>query len=192
MIGSANVTIAAYSGDAPWKNDIHPGYTGHHRRNGQTSCQRQHRGLRREVHIREGDAGSIRANSEKSGLTEGEDAGIAPKDIHRQRRRGVKEGTHKDVDGIGIEKIGPGDGRHYAQPGNRANGHKPARRGPAGQSSGVVVRSAITEPRGPDTQEQGCENHDGQSANHRADEGGNEHLCTSKRERRGRETCERY
>ncbi len=24
MIGSANVTIATYSGDAPWKNDIHP------------------------------------------------------------------------------------------------------------------------------------------------------------------------
>src|SRR3984957_575125 len=61
-----------------------------------------------------------------------------------------------------------------------------------GRVSGVVVRLAITEPRGPDAQKQGCENHDGQSADHRADEGGNEHLCTSKRERRGREACERY
>src|ERR1700686_2450589 len=112
------------------------GYARHHRRNGQTGQQRQHRGLWREVHIREGDAGSIRPDSEKRGLTEGEDAGIAPKDIHRQRRCGVEERPHKDVDGVGIEEIRPRDDRHYAQPRDRPSRHEPSGKGPPGQSRG--------------------------------------------------------
>ena len=49
----------------------------------------------------------------------------------------------------------------------------------------------MAKPCRPNAQEEGCQNHDGQSADHRADEGGNQHLRPSKRERRGCETCER-
>src|SRR3981081_3311947 len=86
--------------------------------------------------MREGDASSIRPNSEKCGLTEGEDAGIAPKDVHRERSRGVEEGAHEDVDGVGVEERGRCDGRDYTQSRYRPSGHEPASKGPPRQGPG--------------------------------------------------------
>src|SRR6202044_3057707 len=47
-------------------------------------------------------------------------------------------------------------------------------------------RSAMAETCGADAQEKGCQNHDRQSTDDGADEGGDQHLGAAKRDRRGR------
>ena len=75
--------------------------------NGDAGDQCQCRVAGAEAGVRKNQSGGVSADAEKRRLPERQDAGIAPKNIDRQRHRGIQESPDQAVDHVSRQHIGP-------------------------------------------------------------------------------------
>ena len=98
-----------------------PGGCGSHKRSA------DHRGGddgRGEIVLRDGEAERVSTDAEEGRLSEGEDAGEAPQDVHGHRDRAIQERPDQDADGVRVQQQRPGGDER--QCGNAANQQQPA------------------------------------------------------------------
>jgi hypothetical protein len=92
----------------------------HHRRDDDgdaNACdQRQRRIAGAEACMREYQSGRIGSDTEKSRLPEGQDARVAPENIHRQRNRRIQESPDQAIDHVSRQHVGAGGDQQQHDP----------------------------------------------------------------------------